>query len=249
MPIPVASIEAGLRSFNGRMPEEINRILTDHCSALLFSPTKTAMNNLIKEGIPSRNIQLVGDVMYDTAVFYAKKAEEKSNILEVLTVKNINYILVTIHRAENTDGLERLNAIVSGLLLVAQKITVVFPLNPRTREALYKYHLTEKLMKNVHVTGPLGYFDMIKLEKYAAIIVTDSGGVQKEAYFNGVPCVTLREETEWVELVETGWNHLCPPVSGEKVNKCILDNIGNQGIETCLYGDGRTAEKIVSHFL
>jgi len=213
--IPVAHIEAGLRSFNRRMPEEINRVLTDHASDILFAPTKAAVENLRREGISEEQIQLVGDVMYDAALYYGKKAECQSQSLNRLGLKPKEYILATIHRAENTDDPRRLRAIFEGLAEVDQEMKVVLPLHPRTRVVLVEVGLYDKVARSVCLIEPVGYLDMVMLEKNARAIATDSGGVQKEAFFHRVPCLTLREETEWVELVDLGWNCIIPPTSKE----------------------------------
>lgn len=248
--IPVAHVEAGLRSFNRRMPEEINRVLTDHAADLLFAPTHAAVENLRREGIPEERIHLVGDVMYDAALFYGEKARRESRILERLELKPKGYVLVTIHRAENTNEPLRLQAILGGLCEVAKGIPVVFPVHPRTRKAMESYQLFGKAAAHLRLIEPVGYLDMIMLEQNARLIVTDSGGVQKEAFFYRVPCVTLREETEWVELVELGWNRVVSPESPEKIAEeisCSLD--GSQGKEENPYGDGHSAELIVKHLL
>ena len=194
--IPVAHIEAGLRSFNRQMPEEINRVLTDHISELLFVPTKTALANLIREGIQENRVKLVGDIMYDAALFFGIKAEKKSNILERLQLSKKGYILATVHRAENTNDYYRLRAIFEGLVEVAGDIKIVVPLHPRTYYALKRWNLLEKANRHLQLIEPVGYLDMIMLEKNAVMIATDSGGVQKEAYFYKIPCITLRNETE-----------------------------------------------------
>lgn len=219
--IPVAHVEAGLRSFNRSMPEEINRILTDHVASLLFCPTDQAVENLRQEGFKhirdgsnsganpcSPLVCKVGDVMYDAALFYGPKAERVSTILEKLKVQPRGYALATIHREENTNNLHRLRNIFSGLCRVARDIPVVLPLHPRTFKALEQVDTSIKTTGDLILIDPVGYLDMICLEKNASVIITDSGGVQKEAFFYGVPCVTLRRETEWVELVELGWNRL-----------------------------------------
>ena len=198
--VPVAHVEAGLRSFNRRMPEEINRVLTDHAADILFTPTDTATRNLAHEAIPEDRVRQVGDVMYDAALFYAARAEARSRILEQLGLAPKSYVLATVHRAENTDDPERLGAIVEGF--AASGRTIVWPMHPRTRERLRDYAL--EIPPNVRAIEPVGYLDMVMLERHAAVIATDSGGVQKEAFFLGVPCVVLRTETEWVELVEVG---------------------------------------------
>lgn len=204
--IPVAHIEAGLRSHNRRMPEEINRVMTDHLSSLLFCPTETAVRNLAGEGIV-KEVHYVGDVMYDALLDNFQVAERASTVLSRLHLDSKQYVLATVHRAENTDDPSRLQRIVQGLVTVAEAgYKVVFPVHPRTRKQLatIQSNRSSKLMW----IDPLSYFDMLLLESKARVILTDSGGVQKEAFWLRVPCVTLREETEWVETVESGWNRL-----------------------------------------
>ena len=240
--IPVAHVEAGLRSFNRRMPEEINRVLTDHVSDLLFAPTETAVQNLLREGISSDKVHLVGDVMYDAALYYGEKAEQKSQILPRLGLRPKEYVLATLHRAENTDDPMRLRVILEALAQVHQEMPVVFPVHPRTRKRAEAFGLAS-LLNHVMAIEPVGYLDMLMLEKNARLIATDSGGVQKEAFFYRVPCVTLREETEWVELVELGWNQLCPPRDIFSVKRCLLKQWS--GVKHNPYGDGNAADKIV----
>lgn len=240
--IRVAHVEAGLRSFNHHMPEEINRVVSDHISEVLFAPTRTAVENLRREGIPEHKIRLVGDVMLDAAVFYSAKAEQKCRILRQFGLAAKNYVLATIHRAENTDNYKRLRAIFQGLSEASKEISVILPLHPRTRERLQKFRIQNLGLK---LTNPVGYLDMIMLEKNARLIVTDSGGVQKEAFFYRVPCITLREETEWVELVKLGWNQVVTPNSRTTVSEAILSNLDRKGNEGSPYGDGRTAQAIV----
>lgn len=245
--IPVAHVEAGLRSFNRRMPEEINRVLTDHASDLLFSPTETAVQNLKREGIPERRIRLVGDVMYDAALYYGEKAERESRILKRLSLQPRGYILATVHRAENTDDAARLSAILQALAVIHREMPVVFLVHPRTRKAATRLGL-DHLLQSVMALEPVGYLDMVMLEKNARLIATDSGGVQKEAFFYRVPCVTLREETEWVELVQMGWNRLVSPGASQSLlRKTILHSASSPalGIETELYGDGKVSQRIV----
>jgi len=242
--IPVAHVEAGLRSFNRRMPEEINRVLTDHAADLLFAPTEAAVENLKREGIAGNRIRLVGDVMYDVALYYEAKAEQESRIFQELSLEPGGYILATLHRAENTDEPERLWAIFEGLGSVAKKVAVVIPLHPRTRAALEREGLLGKVSRRMWTLEPVGYLDMVMLEKHARLIITDSGGVQKEAFFYQVPCVTLRSETEWVELVELGWNRLLPPLSAAKVCEGVRRAIGKRGASGHPYGDGDAAQKI-----
>lgn len=244
--IPVAHVEAGLRSFNRRMPEEINRVLTDHASDLLFAPTSNAVANLRQEGIPEERIHFVGDVMYDAALYYASEAQRKSVILDLLGLKPGAYILATVHRAENTDMPERLRIIVEGLAQVARQIPVVFPAHPRTRKALEAQNLIGLARAHLRLIDPVGYLDMVMLERHARLIATDSGGVQREAFFYRVPCVTLRGETEWVELVDLGWNRLCLPVSGAVVAEAIVEMMGKRGVEATPYGDGKAAQRIVA---
>jgi UDP-GlcNAc3NAcA epimerase len=240
--LPVAHVEAGLRSFNRKMPEEINRVLTDHASDLLFAPTEVAVNNLHQEGLSSKT-HLVGDVMYDGALFYAAKAQEQSRILETLELKSKSYVLATIHRAENTDNVQRLATIFEGLSVVAETLPVVLPLHPRTQVALEREGIKAS-SRGLHITEPVGYLDMVMLEKNAKLIATDSGGVQKEAYFYRVPCVTLRDETEWLELVESGWNQLTPPKNAETIASSILNRLTIKGSEVSLYGGGIASNKI-----
>ena len=199
MHIKVAHVEAGLRSFNMKMPEEINRILTDRIADLLLCPTDTAINNLQKEGFDSFPSKIVkcGDIMKDAVEFYSKTSLEKSSIISELNLKNNEFVLATIHRQENTDNIETLKSIFEGLQKINEKYQVVLPLHPRTRTILEK----NKLSYNLTIVNPIGYFDMLELLKNCKMVVTDSGGLQKEAFFNKKHCIIAREETEWVELV------------------------------------------------
>lgn len=241
---PVAHVEAGLRSFNRRMPEEINRLVADTVSNLLLVPTQTALLNLQKEGVAAERIQVVGDVMYDAALLHGKRADQKSHIVEKIGLRSGAYILATVHRAENTDNSKRLSAIVAALCQVSFDLPVVWPLHPRTRAALGKNALFEQAERSIQLIEPVGYLDMVRLEKNAALVATDSGGVQKEAFFYRVPCVTLRDETEWVELVELGWNRLCPPISIKNVAEGIQSAVGTLGREGSPYGKGDAAPQI-----
>ena len=202
--IYVAHVEAGLRSYDKSMPEEINRVLVDHCSDLLLCPTKTAVENLKIEGI-KRNVYLTGDVMVDAQRDCAKIAENKSRILADLGIKPKDYCLATIHRASNTDDPDKFRAIIEALEELGD---IVFPCHPRAEKYLRQFGLWDDLNRRARVIKPVGYFDMLMLEKNAKKILTDSGGVQKEAYLLGIPCITLRDETEWVETVADGWNVL-----------------------------------------
>ena len=204
--IPVAHVEAGLRSFNRRMPEEINRVVTDHLSSWLFCPSPTAVANLAREGIV-RGVELVGDVMLDVLRAHLEGVERRSRILDRLGLRPRGYLLATVHRAENTDDGEHLGNIVKAfVVLAASSETVVFAVHPRTRTRLESLGLNAP--PGLRLIDPVSYMDMLALERQAKVILTDSGGVQKEAYWCGVPCVTLREETEWVETVQEGWNVL-----------------------------------------
>lgn len=246
--IPVAHVEAGLRSFNRQMPEEINRVLTDHIADMLFAPTQTAVENLKNEGISEEKIFLVGDVMYDAALYYGKKVTEKSNILEQNHLQPRQYILTTIHRAENTDDPVRLRTIFEGLSQIAEEIPVVLPLHPRTQAALIRENLYKTVIDSLVVIPPIGYLDMVMLEKNARLIATDSGGVQKEAYFYSVPCITVRQETEWIELVDMGCNILVEPDSLVWFIREIKEYVSLNGIlGNCPYGNGYSAKKIINY--
>jgi len=204
--VPIAHVEAGLRSFNRRMPEEVNRVLTDHVSTLLLCPTETAVHNLRREGITD-GVHNVGDVMFDTALYWRDRARTHSRILGTLGLAEHGFALATCHRAENTDDPARLGAIISALVEINRELPVVLPLHPRTRKCLQEHGLLHKL-DALKLIDPVPFLDMIALEQAARVILTDSGGVQKEAFFYQVPCITLRDETEWVETVELGWNRL-----------------------------------------
>lgn len=243
--IPVAHVEAGLRSFNRKMPEEINRIVTDQCSQLLFTPSRSASEQLIKEGIESKRICEVGDVMYDVALFYKERAQSQSKLLDSLGLVKKNYVLATIHRAENTDDPQRLKEIFRGLLAIAKETKVVLPLHPRTKHELEKQHLLEEAKAQLCLINPVGYLDMIQLESQAKLILTDSGGVQKEAYFFKTPCLTLRNETEWVELVTHGFNHLVP-AKEEEILRMYREGCSDRiDWNKHLYGQGTSSSEIV----
>lgn len=245
--VPIAHVEAGLRSFNRAMPEEINRVLADHCADLLLAPTDAAIQNLRNEGIATSKIHLVGDVMYDAAKFYAQKAEVKSRILTRLGLSAGDYVLCTVHRAENTDEPGRIRAIFGALQELADEIPVVLPMHPRTQNALRRPAPGPIEHRNLMVIDPVGYLDMIMLEKNARMIATDSGGVQKEAYFYAVPCATLRTETEWVELVGAGWNTLIEPQTKEMIATELLRLLHVESKPRShpdFYGDGTASERI-----
>ena len=273
--IPSAHVEAGLRSYNRHMPEEINRVIADEISHFLFCPTPAAISNLHKEGISgefkerftfnSQAVFKVGDVMFDSVLFNRKLAEKKSDILNRLEIANGGYILGTIHRAENTDDPERLNAIITALNDISSDgMSIILPLHPRTKK--YIHQLQDKnsgsgFHSNIKIIDPVGYLDMLQLEENARMILTDSGGVQKEAYFLETPCITLRDETEWVETVEAGWNIIVSANPG-KINeayaaaktaaphsppflKFLSSEAAPPSVEGELYGDGHAAEKIL----
>ncbi|WP_350613031.1 UDP-N-acetylglucosamine 2-epimerase (non-hydrolyzing) [Pseudomonas sp. HY7a-MNA-CIBAN-0227] len=237
--IPVAHVEAGLRSFNRRMPEEINRIVTDHVSTLLFAPTSTALRNLKDEGFSDAKVRVVGDVMCDAAKYYGARAKIPSWFAN-LGFSEGQFVLCTIHRAENTDNPEKLANIFRGL--EASECNVILPLHPRTKKKMEDMKLT--FPRNVFVVEPVGYLEMVWLESNCDLICTDSGGVQKEAYFHGKRCVTLRDETEWVELVDGGFNTIVgdDPLMIEEALKTntILS------FDSPLYGDGESAAKMVN---
>lgn len=243
--IPVAHIEAGLRSFNRRMPEEINRLLTDKMSGLLFCPTQTAVNHLESEGVTT-GVHLTGDVMYDAVLRFGALAEQKSTVLRRLDLTPKKFMLATVHRPNSTDSKENLTNIIEAF--GESELPVVFPVHPRTVGYLKQYDLWNQInsSKKIRAIEPVSYLDMLQLEKHAAKILTDSGGIQKEAYFYQVPCITMREETEWVETVDDGWNII---VGTDKAK--ILDAIHHfkpTQPQHALFGDGKASEKIVGLF-
>ncbi len=237
--IPVIHVEAGLRSFNMKMPEEINRILTDRISNVLFCPTDTAVNNLKREGFENMPIQIIknGDVMQDAAIYYAAKAEQKSKILNRISFPE--FVLATIHRQENTDSPDNLKNIVSGLNEINRQTSVVVPIHPRTRNILAQLNIVPEFT----LIDPVSYFDMIMLLKSCKLVITDSGGVQKEAFFFGKHCITLREQTEWVELVENGLNVLVGSDSIKLKDAFEYFKTKISDFSSDLYGKGQAAEK------
>jgi UDP-GlcNAc3NAcA epimerase len=247
--IPVAHVEAGLRSFNMAMPEEVNRIVTDRVARWLYTPTEFAAQQLRREGVAAEAIVEVGDVMYDVALHHGARVADAGGALLRLGLAPRRFVLATIHRAENTDDPARLDAIIDGLVKVAATHPVVWPLHPRTRAVLARAGRLDSLAHALRLVEPLGYLDMVQLEKYSMVIATDSGGVQKEAFFHGVPCVTLRDETEWVELVDAGWNRLIPPRDAQAVASAILAAVGTRGNSVRPYGEGDAARRIASHLL
>lgn len=250
--VPVAHVEAGLRSFNLSMPEEVNRVLTDRVSTLLFCPTQAAIENLESEGypytLPDRKLQRienVGDVMYDVTLHYRNRAREEVR-LEQWGLKDGEYALCTLHRAENTDDSTRLEGILAALRKIAQECRVVLPLHPRTHHLLANNGCLSWL-HGIEILEPVPYLEMQRLEMGARVILTDSGGIQKEAFFHQVPCITLRDETEWVETVQTGWNHLVG-ADAEKIMHAFSAPIKSmrQGEP---FGNGHAADIIVSSIL
>lgn len=260
--IQVAHVEAGLRSCNQAMPEEINRLITDHLSTFLFCPTAQAVQNLLKEGVRNRKgkiVKNVGDVMYDSIIYYSKIAQKKSTILKDLNLlpktanselpacppgsRTPNYYLATLHRAENTDDPKRLTSILKGLNELGKGAPVIFPLHPRTKKRMEAYDLFEKNWP-IQFIEPVSYFDMLILEKNAQVILTDSGGVQKEAYWFKVPCLTLREETEWRETINSGWNRLVG-IDVKRMVAGVRPNKKRRPPRENIFGDGKASQNIV----
>lgn len=240
---PVAHVEAGLRSFSREMPEEHNRVLTDHVADLLFCPTKTAVDNLEREGI-RRGVHRVGDVMYDAILHNSAIAEQRSDVLARLGLASGSYALATVHRPYNTDNPQRLQSIL--LAFADLDLPVVLPVHPRTRQRLTDLGLSDPKSKiqNLELIAPVGYLDMLALERHARLILTDSGGVQKEAFFFAVPCLTLRDETEWVETVEAGWNQVVGADRATIVR--AAREFRPVGAPQQFLGDGHSAEQMVA---
>ncbi|MEY4217049.1 MAG: hypothetical protein RLZZ68_1505 [Bacteroidota bacterium] len=259
--IPVVHIEAGLRSYNKSMPEEINRITCDHCSTLLFVPTQQGIENLLKEGfsldakgqasIDRPKVFKTGDIMFDNSMYFAEKSRESKRIADVLHLQDKNFILCTIHRDSNTDHAENLNNIVQGLLRIqaVSEQTLVLPLHPRTRKKMTEL-LSPELMEQLYGHGgikiiePAGFLDMISLESRCSMVITDSGGVQKEAFFFEKPCIILREQTEWVEIVEHGTARLVGANQAAMVEAFMAFQESNSYTYPPLFGNGRAAEEI-----
>ncbi len=238
MHIPVVHVEAGLRSFNRHMPEEINRIVADHCSDLLFAPTKTAVENLTAEKLEKRTC-LSGDIMLDTLHNHLPAAEKNSTILQTLQLKSKKYLLLTLHRPYTVDDMHKLEKILGAIAKL--DLPVIFPIHPRTRKMIMEYKLN--MAPNVVLLDPQGYFDFLVLQKNASRILTDSGGIQKEAYLLKIPCITLRPETEWVETVKAGWNIVIGNDAEGLVNTVRYFNPG--GSQPAIFGNYSVAEKMV----
>jgi len=249
--MPVAHVEAGARSYDMKMPEEINRRLTDHCSSLLFTSTENCTKNLAKEGIEKNKIHQTGDPMYDVLLQQLPKAE-KSKILQQLDLNPKTYALLTTHRPENTDNPQNLKNIADAMIKL-KPLTIVFPAHPRTRKQLRKFKLLNKIQKQEHIklVNAIGYHETLKLMKNATLVLTDSGGMQKEAFWLRTPCITIRENTEWVETVQLGANHLAGTDTQKIVDitRQIIENkeqIGKKLKELPNpFGDGRASEKIL----
>ena len=252
--VPVVHIEAGLRSFNKSMPEEINRIVCDHCSTLLFTPTRAGFENLAREGfsidndgpydIDNPKVYHCGDIMYDNSLHFSSIADQKVSLLKQLGLEGKPYVLATLHRDSNTDSPERLNAILDAFKELSKEITVVLPMHPRTRKKATDFHAD-----NVIVTEPVSFLEMIQLEKHAQLVLTDSGGVQKESYFFKKPCVILRPETEWVEIVETGAATLVD-ADKEKILEASHHYLQQPPINFPeVFGDGHAAEFMLEKML
>lgn len=266
MQIPIVHVEAGLRSFNKIMPEEINRIFSDHVSTLLFCPTETAIENLKNEGfslsenkkatIDNPNVILSGDIMYDNSLFFAEKSNQKSDILKKLNCEENEFILVTIHRNTNTDDNYRITQIIEALLEIATNYPykLIIPLHPRTKKMLIQFLSDEIFLalnkhENISLIEPIGFLDMIALESNSKLVITDSGGVQKEAYFFKKPCVILRSETEWIELVKNG-NAILADASKEKIISAFNSLLSKTDFSyPSFFGDGKASTLIVEKIL
>jgi UDP-GlcNAc3NAcA epimerase len=241
--IPVAHVEAGLRSFNKRMPEEINRVLSDHMSRWHFCPTTTAVNNLALEGLKGEGVQYVGDVMCDAAMYYSRNASPSAMVASVVRQSGRRFYLATVHRAENTDDPARLGEIMATLDELALDATVILPLHPRTAKMFPQFGIEPKRVK---ILEPVGYFDMLFLLQSCCAVLTDSGGLQKEAYFFRKPCVTMREETEWIELIEAGCNILAGADRTRILNALAVLDRSAPDFSPSLYGQGDAGLKIAT---
>ena len=262
--VPIVHIEAGLRSFNKSMPEEINRIVCDHCSTLLFTPTQAGFENLVREGFKTDNVGPYtidnpkvfhcGDIMYDNSLYFSRIAEQKTDILQRLELTEKPFVLATLHRDSNTDDKERLTHILDALIALSHEIAIVLPMHPRTRkmteqliddERLYRLYHSE----NIHITEPVSFLEMIQLEKHASLVTTDSGGVQKESYFFRKPCAILRPETEWVEIVKVGAATLVD-ADKDKILQTCRNYLQQPPVDFPeIFGDGHAAEFILERML
>ena len=243
MHIPVAHVEAGLRSFNRKMPEEINRVLTDHLCDTCFAPTLTAVENLRREGISKERIKLVGDVMFDATIYYSSIANQDKILLKKLNLRKGSYVLATIHRPENTDHPDKLESIIEALNMINSSETVVLPLHPRTKNKLRQ----NKIKTDFKTIDPVGYTQMLTLFNNCRMVLTDSGGLQKEAYFLKKCCVTIRDETEWVELVNHGVNVLVGADKKKIIDSYEIMRVKDTDFNQKFYGDGNTRKLIVEN--
>jgi len=241
--IPVAHVEAGLRSFNRKMPEEINRVLTDHLCDTCFAPTLTAVENLRREGISKERIKLVGDVMFDATIYYSSIANQDKILLKKLNLRKGSYVLATIHRPENTDHPDKLESIIEALNMINSSETVVLPLHPRTKNKLRQ----NKIKTDFKTIDPVGYTQMLTLFNNCRMVLTDSGGLQKEAYFLKKCCVTIRDETEWVELVNHGVNVLVGADKKKIIDSYEIMRVKDTDFNQKFYGDGNTRKLIVEN--
>ncbi|MFW6016696.1 MAG: non-hydrolyzing UDP-N-acetylglucosamine 2-epimerase [bacterium] len=241
--VPLIHVEAGLRSYNKKMPEEQNRILTDHISDILLCPTQTAVKNLRQEGI-IEGVYNIGDIMYDSVLYNYKIAEKKSNILNKLYLENDGYYLATVHRAENTDKKNKLLTILEAFNELDKP--VIFPIHPRTNSKLEQYGKETNIYQNVRFIQPVSYLDMINLIAGCKKVLTDSGGLQKEAYFLDTPCITLRNQTEWVETLKNNWNILVKIKKEEILEKVSAQNTENIDKDNNYFGDGKAAKKLLN---
>lgn len=246
--IPVDHVEAGLRSSDRSMPEEINRVTTDHLASLLLAPCEAAVRNLACEGIHGERVIRTGDVMLDVAMAFRPIADRRSTIIADLDLDDVEFVLCTVHRASNTDDPERLAWIVDLVEALGRERPVVFPIHPRTLAAVAAIGLEDRLRSAVRVLPPQGYLDMVALESRSSLVVTDSGGVQREAFFHGIPSVVLRDRTEWTELVESGWCELVPPLGSRGLRE-VLAVTGRRGTDVSPYGRGDASRRIASAVL
>lgn len=241
--IPIAHVEAGMRSFS-RMPEEINRVLTDHISDLHFTASEVSTRHLAREGLAGPRVHQVGDVMYDCALRSVAIAERQSNVLERLSLNTGDFVLCTVHRPVTADNPQKLRCLVDALVEVSRRMPVVLPVHPRTRAKLEAFGIRVDDEPALKLIDPVGYLDMVRLQRASAVVVTDSGGVQREAFFHEVPCVTFRDETEWTELVDAGWNVLAPLDDPHRLASLVLSRIGTRGAPVRPYGEGDAATRI-----
>jgi len=242
--IKIAHVEAGVRSFNRQMPEEINRVVTDHLADLLLAPSVLAEKNLINEGIHKSKIFNCGDVMLDLNLVMQKYKRDVSDVKTSVGLNNDDYILITVHREENVLNSRHLNSIIRALKELSEKFQVVFPIHPNTKKYIEALKPNFAGHNNIKVIEPLSYLEMISLQKSAALIVTDSGGLQKEAFFNNVQCLTLRNETEWPELLQANWSQLCSPDRWDVIVDSVKERINEIGMSISPYGSGGAARKI-----